>query len=76
MDKDLLSIVDSSLSDPMIYRHIHIVNCGEATDEVVRKFKEGIKVFYNYINRDSVFREGFRKYLDSGGLKSFLEFRM
>ena len=75
LDEDLLALVDSSLSDSMVYRHIHIVNYGSGGDEAYKKFARGIKVFSDRIDVRNVFREGFRKYLQDG-LKSFSEYRL
>jgi hypothetical protein len=75
LDEDLLTMVDSALIDPMIYRHIHIVNSGAGADEARKKLERGIKVFGANIDVRHIFREGFRKYLRDG-LKSFSEFAM
>jgi len=75
LDEDLLAIVDSTLSNPTVYRHIHIVNSGPGADEARKKLEQGIKVFGTNIDVRNIFREGFRKYLRDG-LRSFSEFAM
>jgi len=73
LDNDLLTIVDSALSDSMIYRLIHIVNSGAGGDEAYKKFERGIKVFQGSMDVRNIFKGGFRTYLRGDRLRSFLE---
>ena len=72
LDDDLLSIVDSCLADLMTYHHIHIVGKDGGANDCSSRFEKGVKAFKNRIEKEKVFKEGFRQYLHND-LRSFTE---
>ena len=73
LDDDLLSIIDSVLTDSTKYYHIHIVGSGARANECSKRFRDGVKAFSNYIKEENIFKGGFRDYL-RGHLRSFVKF--